>query len=133
MSLKHELEDPANSSDESLSDKLIRGNVLASACPSRQVLKNLTSRWGVLVMIALSDKQLRFSELRRTIDGVSEKMLAQTLQNLEYNGMIERHDFQTVPPHVEYSLSPLGVEAATKVRDLADWIETNMQRIIPLS
>lgn len=115
---------------KSLSQKLERGNLMAAACPSREVLKHLTSRWGVLVLIALLPGTRRFSELRRKIGGVNERMLAQTLQWLEKDGMVERHDYKTVPPHVEYSLSPLGREAAVKVRDLADWIEINLPFIV---
>ncbi|MDR3437670.1 helix-turn-helix domain-containing protein [Telmatospirillum sp.] len=113
----------------SLSEKLERGDLMAAACPSRDVLKHLTSRWGVLVLIALEPGTQRFGELRRKIGGVSERMLAQTLQWLENDGMVERRAYKIVPPHVEYTLTPLGLEAAAKVRDLADWIETNMPRI----
>ncbi|MBS0247635.1 MAG: helix-turn-helix transcriptional regulator [Proteobacteria bacterium] len=112
-----------------LSEQLMRGNVLAANCPSRDVLKHLTSRWGVLVVIALERRMHRFSELRRTIGGVSERMLAQTLQQLEADGMVARVAYQVVPPHVEYSLTPLGREAAEKVRALADWIEVSLPRI----
>src|SRR3569623_256698 len=91
-----------------LSEQLMRGNVLAADCPSREVLKHLTSRWGVLVLIALERRMHRFSELRRTIGGVSERMLAQTLHQLEADGMVSRVAYQVVPPHVEYSLTPLG-------------------------
>lgn len=116
----------------SLSQQLEQGDLMAAACPSREVLKHLTSRWGVLVLIALLPGTRRFSELRRKIGGVNERMLAQTLQWLEKDGMVERHDYKTVPPHVEYSLSPLGREAAVKVRDLADWIEINLPRIVKI-
>lgn len=112
-----------------LSAKLARGDVMAAACPSRGVLRHLTSRWGVLVLIALQSGTHRFSDLRRRIGGVSERMLAQTLQFLEADGIVERRDFQTVPPRVEYTLTPLGVEAAEKVAALADWIEINLPRI----
>lgn len=112
-----------------LSEKLMRGDVLAANCPSRDVLKHLTSRWGVLVLIVLEQRMHRFSELRRTIGGVSERMLAQTLQQLEADGMVSRVAYQVVPPHVEYSLTPLGREAAEKVRVLADWIEVSLPRI----
>lgn len=107
-----------------------RGVLLAEACPSREVLKHMTSRWGVLVLMVLAQGTHRFSELRRTIGGVSERMLAQTLQWLESDGLIDRVAFDVVPPHVEYSLSPLGREAADKVLGLADWIETNMPRVM---
>lgn len=115
---------------QTLSDRLGRGDLMAAACPSREVLKHLTSRWGVLVLIALLPGTQRFSQLRRAIGGVSERMLAQTLQWLEGDGMLERRAFNTVPPHVEYTLTPLGREAAEKVRDLADWIEVMLPRIL---
>ncbi|QJR20526.1 helix-turn-helix transcriptional regulator [Pelagibacterium halotolerans] len=106
-----------------------RGQLFSEACPSREVLKHLTSRWGVLVLIALLQGTHRFSALRRKVGGVSERMLAQTLQWLEEDGMVDRHAYPVVPPHVEYSLTPLGREAAEKVSGLADWIETNLPRI----
>jgi DNA-binding HxlR family transcriptional regulator len=113
----------------SLSARMARGDLMASACPSREVLRHLTSRWGVLVLIALLPGTMRFSDLRRKVAGVSEKMLSQTLQWLEADGMIERRAFRVVPPHVEYTLTPLGLEAASKVRELADWIEVSLPRI----
>ena len=112
-----------------LSEQLQRGNLLAANCPSREVLKHVTSRWGVLVLIALEGGTRRFSQLRRSIGGVSERMLAQTLQWLERDGLVDRVAYETVPPHVEYSLTPLGREAAERVRLLADWIETSLPRI----
>ena len=116
-----------------LSARLLRGDLLDAACPSRDVLKHVTSRWGVLVLIVLEGGTHRFSELRRAVNGVSERMLAQTLQWLEGDGLIERVDFQVVPPHVEYSLTPLGREAAKKVRTLADWIEVSLPRVLAAS
>lgn len=113
-----------------LSEKLRRGELLAVDCPSRDVLKHVTSRWGLLSLIVLIDGTHRFSELRRKIGGVSEKMLAQSLQALEHDGFILRHSLPVVPPHVEYSLTPLGVSVAAQVRGLADWIETHMGDIM---
>ncbi len=113
----------------SLSQRLARGDLMAAACPSRDVLRHLTSRWGVLVLMALQSGTQRFSDLRRKVGGVSERMLAQTLQWLEADGMVERKAYKIVPPHVEYTLTPLGQEAAIKVRDLADWIELSLPRI----
>jgi DNA-binding HxlR family transcriptional regulator len=112
-----------------LSQQLGRGDLMAAACPSREVLKHVTSRWGVLVLMALEGGTRRFSQLRRAIGGVSERMLAQTLQWLEQDGMVDRRALDVVPPHVEYSLTPLGREAAEKVRALADWIEASMPQI----
>lgn len=112
-----------------IAEQLERGDVLAAACPSRPVLRRVTSRWGVLVLIALQSGTYRFSDLRRRIGGVSERMLSQTLQWLEADGFVLRRAYPVVPPHVEYSLTPLGEEAAEKVRQLADWIEINLPRI----
>lgn len=107
-----------------------RGELFSVACPSRQVLQNVTSRWGVLVLVALMSGTFRFSELRRKIGGVSEKMLAQTLQALEADGFVLRTARPVVPPHVEYSLTRMGQEVAREVESLADWIEGNLYRIL---
>lgn len=118
--------------DEALLDAepLLRGNLFAAECPSRTVLQHVTSRWGVLVLVALlAGGTQRFSELRRRIGGVSEKMLAQTLQWLEADGFVQRLAHPVVPPHVDYSLTPLGVQVAQHVRELADWIEGMMPAI----
>lgn len=112
-----------------LSERLERGYLFVKECPSRVVLRHLTSRWGVMVMIALLPGTQRFSDLRKKIGGISERMLAQTLQWLESDGIIDRKAFKVVPPHVEYTLTPLGVEAAEKVRDLAEWIELKYPEI----
>lgn len=104
-------------------------NVLAADCPSRAVLKHLTSQWGVLVMFALQDGTLRFSALRRRVGGVSERMLAQTLQALEGDGLVLRVAHPVVPPHVEYSLTVLGAEAAELVGALGRWIEANLPQM----
>ncbi len=114
-----------------LSAKMARGDLMAIACPSREVLKHVTSRWGVLVLIALEGRTRRFSELRRAVGGVSERMLAQTLQQLEGDGFVLRVAHQVVPPHVDYSLTATGAEVAEKVKGLADWIELNLDRILP--
>lgn len=105
-------------------------NVMAAACPSRVILGHLTSRWGVLVMIALQSGTMRFSALRRHIGGVSERMLAQTLHQLEADGFILRTAHDVVPPHVDYALTPLGREAAAHVAALAGWIESSLPRIL---
>jgi DNA-binding HxlR family transcriptional regulator len=112
-----------------LSTRMRRGDLFATQCPSRDVLKHVTSRWGVLVLVALMEGTHRFSELRRKVGGVSEKMLAQTLQYLEKDGFINRVSHPVVPPHVEYSLTPLGKEIGKQVGSLADWIEINMPKI----
>lgn len=113
-----------------LAELMRRGNVFAEQCPSREVLKHVTSRWGVLLLVALLAGTQRFSDLRRKVGGISEKMLAQTLQWLEADGFVARIAHPVVPPHVEYSLTPLGSEVAGKVEVLADWIEFNLPAIM---
>ena len=114
----------------SLADLLARGDLFAEKCPSRDVLKHVTSRWGVLLLVALLAGTHRFSDLRRKVNGISEKMLAQTLQWLEGDGFVQRISYPVVPPHVEYTLTPLGQEIGKKVESLADWIETNLPAIL---
>src|SRR3546814_15460276 len=103
-----------------LADRMERGDVFEPRCPSRNILKHVTSSWGVLTLIALRPGTLRFSELRRKVNGVSERMLAQTLQQLEGHGLLVRTSYPVVPPHVEYTLTDLGQEAAGPVEALAD-------------
>lgn len=97
--------------------------VKAPMCPSRGVLEHVTSRWGVLVLAALVERSYRFSELRREVGGVSEKMLAQTLQTLERDGFVLRDAKPVIPPRVDYSLTELGREAADQVWALERWTE----------
>ncbi|MBA8032046.1 winged helix-turn-helix transcriptional regulator [Citrobacter freundii] len=113
-----------------LSQQLRDGNLFAEQCPSREVLKHVTSRWGVLILVALRDGTHRFSDLRRKMGGVSEKMLAQSLQALEQDGFINRVSYPVVPPHVEYSLTPLGEQVSDKVAALADWIDMNLPQVL---
>ena len=113
-----------------LTDKVRLGNLSSETCPSRKVLKNVTSQWGLLVVIALRDGKHRFGELRRKIGGVSEKMLTQSLRALEYDGFIDRAVHHTIPPQVEYTLTPLGAEVTERVAALADWIELNFDRVM---
>lgn len=98
-------------------------------CPYRLVLEHVTSRWGVLVLIELLERPYRFSELRRTIGRVSEKMLTQTLQTLERDGLIHRDAKPVIPPRVDYSLTDLGREAAEQVRGLARWTSERMGEV----
>lgn len=115
---------------QTLSEQMRDGNLFAEQCPSRDVLKHVTSRWGVLILVALREGTHRFSDLRRKMGGVSEKMLAQSLQWLEQDGFINRVSYPVVPPHVEYSLTPLGEQVSEKVAALADWIELNIEQVL---
>lgn len=98
-------------------------------CPHRLVLEHVTSRWGVLVLIALEERSYRFSELRRHVGRVSEKMLAQTLQTLERDGLVHRDAKPVIPPRVDYSLTELGREASAQVRALSAWTERRMDDV----
>lgn len=130
MVIDKPIDNSSDNSGESLSQLFDRGNLFAAPCPSRDVLKHVCSRWGVLILIALQSGTHRFSELRRRMGGVSEKMLAQSLQALVHDGFILRVSHPVVPPFVEYSLTPMGEEVANKVASLADWIELNLPRIL---
>lgn len=113
-----------------LATAMQRGEVLSPECPSREILKHVTSQWGVLVLIVLLEGTHRFSQLRRKIGGVSEKMLTQTLQQLELDGFILRVSYPVVPPHTEYSLTALGISVGRQVEALTDWIEENIGQIL---
>src|ERR1700709_1551580 len=103
-------------------DELIT-TVFARRCTSRATLEDIGSKWGILALLALGEGDYRFNALRRRVEGVSEKMLSQTLQTLERDGLISRDVQATIPPRVEYSLTPLGAQVAGKLRDLADLLE----------
>ncbi|NEE36568.1 helix-turn-helix transcriptional regulator [Streptomyces sp. SID7982] len=105
------------------------GDIKQPMCPSRLILEHVTSRWGVLVLVALLERSYRFSELRREVGGVSEKMLAQTLQTLERDGFVHRDAKPVIPPRVDYSLTPLGIGAAEQVSALGRWIERQVDAV----
>lgn len=107
-----------------------RGNVFAEDCPSRDILAHVTGRWGGLILHALRGGTKRFSELRREIGGVTEKMLAETLRNLERDGLLTRTVHPVIPPHVDYTLTPMGVECAKRVASLQSWIEEHVKQIV---
>src|SRR3954451_22048689 len=87
-----------------------KAGVLTVGCPTRVVLDHLTSKWGVLVLAALAGGTLRWGELRREVDGISEKMLAATLRTFVADGFVLRTAYPEVPPRVHYALPPLGLE-----------------------
>lgn len=106
-----------------------RFDVLAAACPTRQVINRIGDRWSLLVLYALEGGTLRFQELRRAVDGVSQKMLTQTLRLLERDGLLRREVFASVPPRVEYSLTPLGRSLSGRVAAIREWAYDNMATI----
>ncbi|MEU6523104.1 helix-turn-helix domain-containing protein [Streptomyces sp. NPDC046924] len=105
-------------------------NAFAKECPSRGTLEHVTGRWGALTLGALSGGSLRFNELRRRVDGVSEKMLSQTLHALERDGLVHREAQPTNPPRVDYELTPLGHEAARRVLSLIHFLEDSMDDVL---
>lgn len=116
------------SSDGFEVDQLV-ADVFARACSSRGILEHLTGRWGTLALAALAEGPFRFNALRRKVDGVSEKMLAQTLQALERDGFVHREAQPTIPPRVEYSLTPSGIAVAAKLRDLIEFVEGKVPEV----
>lgn len=98
------------------------GEVFVEGCPTRVVLDHVMSKWGVLVLLALTDGTLRWGELRREVEGISEKMLASTLRTLEADGLVGRTSYPEVPPRVEYSLTELGRELMERMLPLVEWV-----------
>jgi DNA-binding HxlR family transcriptional regulator len=105
-------------------------DVFARTCPSRSALEHVTGRWGSLVLGALGPGPLRFNELRRRVDGVSQKILAQTLQALERDGFVERDLISTFPLRVEYSLTPIGTSVAQRLLALFAHLEAQMPAVL---
>ncbi|GGS88849.1 MULTISPECIES: winged helix-turn-helix transcriptional regulator [Streptomyces] len=105
-------------------------NVFAKACPSRATLEHVTGRWGGLTLGALYEGSLRFNELRRRVDGVSEKMLSQTLHALERDGLVFRDAQPTNPPRVDYELTPLGRQVAERLLALIHCVEGAMDDVL---
>lgn len=104
--------------------------VLPAGCPSRVVLDHVTSKWGVLVLVALSTQTLRWGELRRRAEGISEKMLAQTLRTLEDDGLVHRDPHPVIPPRVDYSLTARGRELVDLLIPLVEWTVVNADDIL---
>jgi DNA-binding HxlR family transcriptional regulator len=104
--------------------------VFSEQCDTRVVLDHVMSKWGVLVLSALSDGTQRWGELKRGVPGISEKMLASTLKTLTADGLVHRESFPTVPPHVEYSLTPLGRELMDRMLPLMAWIADHAEGIV---
>ncbi len=109
--------------------KAPEADVFAGDCPSRAILDHVSSRWGVLVLLALRPGTLRFGELGKRINGVSEKMLAQTLVALERDGFVERTAHAVIPPRVDYRLTPLGEELAERVEGLVRFVEGKLPNV----
>ncbi len=107
-----------------------RYDVFNAACPTRQALDRIADKWAALLVLLLAERPHRFGELKRRIDGISQKMLTQTLRNLERDGLIDRRAFATVPVTVEYSLTPLGETLVGPVVAIRDWAEGHIDEVL---
>jgi DNA-binding HxlR family transcriptional regulator len=108
----------------------LRGDAYDPNCPTRVVLDQIADKWTVLVLGALDDGPVRFNALKRRLGGISQKMLGQTLRNLERNGLVTRRAFATVPVTVEYALSPLGERLTERMNELRIWAEKHIGEML---
>ena len=108
----------------------MKANAYAPDCPTRQILDRIGDKWAVLILLLLRDETKRFNQLRRAIEGISQKMLSQVLKSLERDGLIRRRVTPTVPVTVEYSRTPLGATLAEAVDPLRDWAEQNLKEVL---
>ncbi|WP_216918071.1 winged helix-turn-helix transcriptional regulator [Nocardia noduli] len=104
-------------------------DVYSAKCPTRQVLDHIAGKWTILVIDALLEGTMRYTELSRRIEGVSQKMLTQTLRSLEADGFITRTLHPTIPPRVDYSLTDLGRSLAEPITALRRWTEAHINEI----
>jgi DNA-binding HxlR family transcriptional regulator len=105
-------------------------NAYAATCPTRLVLDRVADKWAVLILGLLRDEPVRFNGLRRQIEGISQKMLSQTLKSLERDGLVSRKAIPTVPVTVEYSITPLGKTLSATVDSLRVWAETHIDKVL---
>ena len=106
-----------------------RGNVYAADCPTRLLLDRIADKWTVLLLTTLANGPMRFNALKRRIEGVSQKMLSQTLRQIERDGLVTRTVEATVPVSVTYAITPLGLELVRSLRPMIDWAETRMGEV----
>ncbi|MEO0372242.1 MAG: helix-turn-helix domain-containing protein [Pseudomonadota bacterium] len=104
-------------------------SVFDADCSARHALELIASKWAVLILSALAEGPMRNGALKRRIDGISQKMLTQTLRELERNGLVLREDMQTIPPHVTYRLSPVGQSLSAALITLDRWAEKNFPEL----
>jgi DNA-binding HxlR family transcriptional regulator len=106
-----------------------RFDVMAAACPTRQVIARIGDKWSLLVVYALGAGTRRFTQLRADVEGISQKMLTQTLRGLERDGLVDRRVYPVVPPRVEYSLTALGSSLAERIATVRGWAYEHMDEI----
>lgn len=105
-------------------------DVYNAQCPTRLVLNRIADKWTVLIVGSLEERTKRFGELRREVGGISQKMLTQTLRGLERDGLVTRTVYPSVPPKVEYTLTPLGRTLITLLDAISTWSETNIEEVL---
>jgi DNA-binding HxlR family transcriptional regulator len=105
-------------------------NVYEQNCPTRMVLDHIADKWAALILWKLTDRPIRFNQLRRDIEGISQKVLSQSLKQLERDGLINRQAFATVPVTVEYSVTPLGHTLAEKMAGISLWAQDNIDQVL---
>jgi DNA-binding HxlR family transcriptional regulator len=105
-------------------------NVLTSTCPSRTSLARIANKWTAMVVIALSDGRMRFGDLRTVVEGISGKVLTETLRDLERDGLVARHAYAEMPPRVEYELTALGRTLHAPLRVLSRWAEEHIEEVL---
>jgi DNA-binding HxlR family transcriptional regulator len=116
-------------SDSNLLETTTLWSVFDSNCPTRQVLDCIADKWTVLIIRRLADGTLRFAQLRRAVDGISQKVLTNTLRSLERDGIVTRKIYASVPPKVEYSLTNLGRSLCNLVEGICTWAEANIEQV----
>lgn len=104
-------------------------DVMVATCPSRTSLARIANKWTAMIVIALSGEPLRFGELRQTVDGISGKVLADTLRDLERDGIVLRTAYDQMPPRVEYELTALGRTLHEPLQALARWSEAHIEEV----
>lgn len=106
-----------------------RFDVLAAACPTRQIVFRLGEKWTLLVLFALGTRPHRFLELQRDVEGISQRMLTQTVRNLERDGLVSRTVVATIPPQVTYALTPLGESLGEAIARIRTWAYGNIDAV----
>src|SRR5512134_3672383 len=108
---------------------MAKANPFNPDCPSQEILALIGSKWSMLLMCILRDGPARTGELARRAGGISQKMLTQTLRELERHGLVHRHDYREVPPRVEYSLTRLGTSLSDLIQQIEGWVAANYTRM----
>lgn len=120
----------AQTESPAIAEAISQYNVCAKNCPARLIFARLADKWALLIVKTLKQEPHRFNQLRRAIEGISQKALSQTLQKLERDGLVNRQAFPTVPVTVEYSLTDLGTSLSELIDPLVVWSETHIEQVV---